>query len=172
MGKLIKLLFGMTLLLVLVVAVAAVAALLYFDPNQHKDVFISHVEKATGRTLAISGNSKLSYYPWLGVEADGITLGNAKGFGDTPFLHADRVALRIKTMPLLQKHYELDTFRLHGLQLHLARNKAGGDNWSDLAGPGAAAGRQPAEGPLPFAAVVLGGVDIKGGQVTWQDQMT
>jgi len=171
MVKLIKLLLGLTLLLVLAVAVTAIAALLYFDPNEHKDFIVGHVEKATGRSFAISGKITLSYYPWLGVEAAGITLGNAKGFGDTPFLHAERVALRIKTMPLLRKHYELDTFRLHGLQLHLARNKEGVTNWSDLGGAGAAEKQKP-EGALPFAAVVLGGVDVKDGQISWQDEMT
>ena len=171
MGKLFKMLLGLTLLLILVCVVTVVAAVLLIDPNQHKDFIVSRVQQATGRSFAISGNINLSYYPWLGVEVDGITLGNAEGFGDTPFLHTDRVALRIKTMPLLQKHYELDTFRLHGLQLHLARNKSGGDNWSDLAGPGAEEKHKP-EARIPFAAMVLGGVDIKGGQITWQDQMT
>ncbi|MGH8119303.1 MAG: AsmA family protein, partial [Gammaproteobacteria bacterium] len=131
------------------------------------DFIVGHVEKATGRSFAISGRIDLSYYPWLGVEAGGITLGNAKGFGDTPFLHAESVALRIKTMPLLKKHYELDTLRVHGLQLHLARNKDGSDNWSDLAKPAPEEEKEPG---VPIAAVVLGGVDIKKGQITWQDQ--
>src|SRR3972149_11730990 len=154
MVKLIKLLLGVTLLLVLAVAVTVVAALLYFDPNEHKDFIVGHVEKATGRSFAISGRINLSYYPWLGVEAARVTLGNAQGFGDTPFLHTDRVALRIKTMPLLNQHYELDTFRLHGLQLHLAKNQEGVTNWSDLVSD-----KEKPEGTLPFAAVVLGGVD-------------
>src|SRR3990170_3076151 len=158
--KLVKLLLGATLVLVLVVAVTAVAALLYLDPNDHKDFIVRHVEKATGRSFAISGTINLSYYPWLGVEAAGITLGNAKGFGDTPFLHADRVALRIKTMPLLNQHYELDTFRLHGLQLHLAKNQEGVTNWSDLVSD-----KEKPEGTLPFAAIVLGGVDVQEGQI-------
>jgi AsmA protein len=166
MTKLIKLLLGLTLVLTVTIIVVVAGALLYFDPNEHKDFIVSKVEKATGRSFAISGNIDLTFYPWLGLEADGITLGNADGFGDEPFLYADMVALRIKTMPLFKKQYELDTLRLHGLDVYLARNREGVTNWDDLV-------REPAEkkgDPLQFAAVVLGGVDIKDAQITWQDK--
>ena len=168
MGKLIKLLLGLTLLFIVIVAVTVVGALLYFDPNEHKDFIISRVENATGRTFSIAGNINLSYYPWLGLEAEGITLGNAAGFGKDPFVHADKIALRIKTMPLLSEHYELDTLRVHGLQLNLARNEKGISNWDDLAGGAKEEDKKPSG--LQFAAVVLGGVDIRDGRITWQDK--
>ncbi len=167
MGKLVKLLIGITLLFIIASTVIIAGALLYFDPNQHKDFIAAKVERATGRSLAIAGNIKMTYYPWLGIEADGITVGNAPGFGDAPFLHVDHIALRIKTLPLLKQHYELDTFRLHGFQVNLARNDKGVSNWEDFSG-------QPEEEStsrdrLQFAAVILGGVDIKDGVVTWKD---
>lgn len=164
MVKFIKLLLGLTLVLIVTVIVVVAGALMYFDPNEHKDFIVSKVEKATGRTFAISGNIDLTFYPWLGLEADGITMGNAAGFGDEPFLNADTVALRIKTMPLLKKQYELDTLRLHGLELNLAKNDQGITNWEDLA-------KEPEKkrDPLQFAAVVLGGVDVKDAQITWED---
>ena len=171
MGKFIKLLLGVTLVVIVVLAVAVAGALLYFDPNEHKDFIVAKVEKATGRSFAIEGNIDLTYYPWLGLEADGITMGNAKGFGDKPFVHADKMALRIKTMPLLRKTYELDTFRLHGLQLNLAKNKEGVSNWQDLTGE-PEAGKPKKGEPIQLAAVILGGVDVKDGNITWQDQTT
>ena len=166
MGKLIKLLLGLTLLLALIVVVSVVGTLVFFDPNEHKDFIIAKVEKETGRKLALTGDISLTYYPWLGLEAEGITLGNSKGFGDAPFLHADRVALRIKTMPLLNQHYELDTLKLQGLQLNLAKNKEGITNWADL---GANKDESAQQKPLPLSAVVLGGVDIRDGRIIWQD---
>ncbi|MFQ5660991.1 MAG: AsmA family protein [Gammaproteobacteria bacterium] len=171
MIKLFKFLLGFTITLIAIVVIAVAAALLFFDPNQHKDFIVAKVEQQTGRSFSLTGDIKLTYYPWLGLEAGGITLGNAKGFGNSPFLHADLVALRIKTMPLLKEHYELDTLRLHGVQVNLAKNKQGISNWQDLAGP------QPAEAtkeqePLQLAAVVLGGVDIKDASLSWNDQST
>jgi len=103
MGKLIKLLLGTTILIGLLFGIIVLAAVMYFDPNDHKDRIIAKVEEETGRQLKLEGDINLSYYPWLGLEVSGVTLGNAEGFGDAPFIHADVVALRIKTMPLLKK---------------------------------------------------------------------
>ena len=170
MGKLVKLLLGITLLIIIAGAVIVAGALIYFDPNQHKDFIEDKVKTATGRTLTIDGNIRLSYYPWLGIEADGITLGNAKGFGDQPFVHVDHVAVRIKTLPLLSHQYELDTFRLHGFSVNLARNAQGVSNWDDfVSGNTKSSSSSGSREKLQFAAVILGGVDIKDGQVNWQD---
>lgn len=168
MGKFIKRLLGATIVLVLLFGVVALAAVMYFDPNDHKARIIAKVEAETGRTLKLDGDIKLSYYPWLGLELNGITLGNAKGFGDAPFVHADAVALRIKTLPLLKKQYELDTLRLHGVEVNLAKNKEGITNWDDLVGEKAADTKQ--QEPLKLAAVILGGVDIKDTRFSWVDK--
>ena len=165
MAKFIKLLLGFTLILIVTVIVVVSAALMFFDPNQHKDFIVSKVEKATGRSFNIAGDIDLTFYPWLGLEADGITLGNAAGFGDEPFINADTVAMRIKTMPLLKKQYELDTLRLHGLDVNLAKNEQGVTNWDDLTSDKP----EKKSDPLQFAAVVLGGVDVKDAQISWHD---
>ena len=159
MGKLIKLLLGATILVGLLFGVVVLAAVLYFDPNDHKDRIIAKVEKETGRQLKLEGDIKLSYYPWLGLEISGVTLGNAEGFGDAPFIHADVVALRIKTMPLLNKQYELDTLKLHGVEINLAKNKEGVNNWDDLVREEKDDSKK--QEPIKLAAVILGGVDIK-----------
>ncbi len=170
MGKLIKLLLGTTILIGLLFGVLVLAAVMYFDPNDHKDRIIAKVEEETGRQLKLEGDIKLSYYPWLGLEVSGVTLGNAEGFGDAPFIHADVVALRIKTMPLFKKQYELDTLKLHGLEINLAKNKAGVSNWDDLVDQEKDDLKK--QEPIQLAAVILGGVDIKNTRFTWDDQST
>ena len=168
MGKFIKLLLGTTILLVLLFGVVVLAAFMYFDPNDHKDRIITKVEEETGRQLKLEGDINLSYYPWLGLEVSGVTLGNAEGFGEAPFMHADVVALRIKTLPLLKKRYELDTLRLHGVEVNLAKNKEGISNWDDLIGEKKDEAQE--QEPLQLAAVILGGVDIKDTRLTWADE--
>ena len=172
MGKFIKLFLGITFLFVLLVSLLIAGVLIYFDPNDHKDFIVQRVQQETGRSFAIDGSINLSFYPWLGIEATGITLGNAAGFGNQPFVHADKIALRIKTMPLLSEQYQLDTFRLHGLQLHLAKNSEGITNWDDLAAKGEKEDRKERAEPVQFAAVILGGVDIQDGSILWQDATT
>jgi len=170
MGKLIKLLLGTTILIGLLFGIVVLAAVMYFDPNDHKDRIIAKVEEETGRQLKLEGDINLSYYPWLGLEVSGVTLGNAEGFGDAPFIHADVVALRIKTMPLLKKQYELDTLKLHGVEINLAKNKEGVSNWDDLVREEKDDSKK--QEPIKLAAVILGGVDIKDTRFTWDDQST
>lgn len=165
MKALFKLVLGL-LGLVFVAVLAVIVAVATLDPNQHKDWIIAKVEEKTGRTLALDGEIGLSLYPWLGVELNGLTLGNAAGFDAQPFLHLDHFKARIKLLPLLREQYEIDTVRIHGAALNLARNKDGVTNWADLAGGEA----EPK--PLPLTAIVLGGVDIQKTQLTWSDAST
>jgi len=166
MKRLLKLLLGL-LALLFVAAAGLVVAVVNVNPNEYKGWISERFEARTGRSLALNGNLDLSFYPWLGVEAHDVTMGNAAGFGSKPFLHADFAKVRVKLLPLLQKHYEVDTVQLHGLVLNLAVNKNGMDNWSDLAGPGP----RQSQG-LPLAAVAFGGVDIKNAAVHWNNQAT
>ena len=170
MGKLIKLLLGTTILIGLFFGIVVLVAVMYFDPNDHKDRIIAMVEKETGRQFKLEGDINLSYYPWLGLEVSGVTLGNAQGFGDAPFIHADVVALRVKTMPLLKGQYELDTLKLHGVEINLAKNKEGVSNWDDLVHEEKDDAKK--QEPIKLAAVILGGVDIKDTRFTWDDQST
>jgi uncharacterized protein involved in outer membrane biogenesis len=159
-----KALFKLVVGLVVVVVLSAVVALLVFDPNDYKDWIADKAKQRTGRELTLGGDIKLTYYPWLGVELNDVTLSNAEGFGDQPFLHVDTLRTRIKTLPLLRDQYEIDTVVLHGAQLNLARDKDGNTNWADLA-----AGEPAESKPLPLTAIVLGGVDIQKTGLTWND---
>jgi AsmA protein len=57
---------------------------------------------------------------------------------------------------------------LHGLDVNLAKNEQGITNWDDLAGD--KSGEK--QDPLQFAAVVLGGIDVKDTKITWHDKTT
>ena len=166
MKALLKLVLGLIgFVIVLVVAVGVAVATL--DPNKHKDWIAAKVQEETGRTLAIDGPIALEIYPWLGVQADGVTVGNAPGFGPEPFLKLGHVHARLKFLPLLREQYEIDTVQLHGAVLNLARNKDGVSNWADLVSA------EPAESrPLPLTAIVLGGVDVQKAQINWADATT
>ena len=164
MKRLLKLLLGLIGLL-LVISVAAIITLANVDPNQHKGWIADQFHARTGRTLALKGDIHTSFYPWLGVEVNDVTVGNAPGFGSTPFLHADHAKVRVKLLPLLQDKYEVDTVQVRGLVVNLAVNKEGRSNWADLAGPPKAG-----PSPLPLAAVALGGVDIKDAALHWDDR--
>lgn len=158
---------GALLVLVVVSLIAVGVYVSTLDPNDYKGLISDKFTEKTGRTLAIDGDIRLTLYPWLGLEVNGVTVGNAPGFGDAPFLHADHAMARIKLMPLLNERYEIDTVRLQGAAINLAKNEAGQTNWADLA-----SGEQQQSGQIPLAAIILGGVDIQNAALSWDDRST
>jgi len=168
MKKILKLLMW-SVGLVAVLLLATVITLASLDPNEYKDWIAEQVRERTGRTLTLDGDIAVTLYPWLGLEGNQISLGNAPGFGDGPFVRVDHVKLRIRLMPLLQNEYEVDTVNIKGAVINLAKDEQGISNWDDLAGEPEE--KSDASG-LPLAAVALGGVAIENAEVTWRDKQT
>ncbi len=172
MGKLFKIVGGVVLVLLLLIVAAVIILPMVIDPNDYKDEIVSQVKEQTGRDLKITGDLKLSVFPWLGIDIGGLELSNAKGFGEQPFAVVKSAAIRVKLMPLLSRQLEVDTVGLDGLVLNLAKSKDGATNWDDLVKEGA-----PAESDKPQAGdgkglegFVIGGVDISDARISWDDQ--
>ncbi|MCW8890780.1 MAG: AsmA family protein, partial [Sedimenticola sp.] len=173
MGKLFKII-GSLLAVVVVLVIAAVIILpMVIDPNDYKGEIVSQVKEQTGRDLKIDGDLKLSVFPWLGIDIGGLSLSNAKGFGDKPFAVVNSAAVRVKLMPLLSKQLEVDTIGLEGLQLNLAKAKNGTTNWDDLSkgGEKATEKHEKREGG-ELKGFVIGGVDISNASISWDDAST
>lgn len=161
--------------LALTALMALAIGLLVFDPNDNKDWIARKFQERTGRELSLDGNLELSFYPWLGLRAERVAVGNATGFSTAPLLAANELAFRIKLLPLLGGRYEIDTVHVDGLRLSLEVAGNGLDNWSSLLG-GSSAGA--AEAPAPAtsgsrraipANLVIGGVDIRDSSVVYDD---
>ena len=170
MGKLIKLLLSLILLVVII----AISLPFIIDPNDYRDEIVTAVEDATGRKLNIEGELKLSVFPWVGIELGKMDLSNATGFGDKPFAAINSAAVRIKLVPLFSKELVADTITLDGLQLNLAKNAKGVTNWDDLAGA-AKAEEKPKEeskADVGLMALAIGGVAIENATINWQDDST
>ena len=184
MGKLIKILISLFVLVI--IALAALPFII--DPNDYRDEIITAVEENTGRKLTIDGELGLSVFPWIGIDIGKLSLGNAQGFGDKPFAAIDNASVKIKLLPLLTKEVVADTITLDGLQLNLAKNKNGETNWADLAGepkPDASKSDTPGaddakddikdkdspEG-VGLKGLAIGGFEINNATINWQDDST
>ncbi len=177
MGKLLKILAALVILLVVI----AVALPFIIDPNDYRDEIVSAVEENTGRTLKIDGDMSLTVFPWVGIDLGRLSLGNAKGFGDKPFAAIEEASVRIKLLPLLGRQIVADTITLDGLKLNLAKNKQGVTNWDDLAKPAVTDKKeQPGEKPeeqqqakgAGLQGLAIGGVNINNATINWQDDST
>lgn len=176
MKKTLKIL-GLTLAIVIGLLIAAAIALTFiFDPNQYKGQIIQLVKEKTGRELRIDKKIGWSFFPQLGVEAGGLELSNAPGFGKEPFAKIDAAGVRVAFLPLLSGKIDVNTVYLHGLALNLAKNTAGKTNWDDLV----AAGKEtkpvkpePAgkgAGKLPLESLSIGRLELRRANIRWRDE--
>ncbi|HKT32850.1 MAG TPA: AsmA family protein [Gammaproteobacteria bacterium] len=102
------------------------------NPNDFKPQIAKTVKDKTGRELSIPGNIKLSIFPWLGAQIGPMALGNAPGFGNTPFASINETDVHVKFWPLLRGKIEVGTVKLDGLQLDLERDASGRNNWQGI----------------------------------------
>ncbi|MBS58088.1 MAG: hypothetical protein CL735_04930, partial [Chloroflexi bacterium] len=166
MKLLIRLVIGFVIILVLSIGVITIT-LINFDPNNYKETIAAKVKEKTGRSLSINGDIDLTFYPWLGINVEGINLSNTTNFGDTPFLETKTIKARAKLLPLLRKELEMDTLVLHGVRVNLATDSKGVNNWDDLVN--SEDKKQNTNQNLPFAALILGGINVKDASIRWRD---
>ncbi len=142
------------IIVVLLIALGVYLAV-FFDPNNYKDRISQAVQEATGRTLVIEGDLKLTVFPWLGVDFGAVRLSNPVGF-TAPGVKAGDDFLSLKggkgyvaLMPLISGNVEISEIVIDGLTCVLARTADGKANW-DFSKPGAPAEVKPrTEAPAP-----------------------
>jgi AsmA protein len=126
---------------ILVIAVGGIIALvivgllgvwLTVNPNNYKGLIANKVKAATGRELILTGDIKLSVFPWIALQLGPASLGNPPGFDAEPFLAFNRASVRVKLFPLLDKRLESDRIELDGLDLRLRKNAQGTGNWENF----------------------------------------
>ncbi len=174
MRTLFKTLFGLIATLLTIILIALLTLSWWFDPNDYKQDLINQVKQHTGRDLVIEQPIEFTLYPWLGAQISGVRLSNAPGFANEPFAEIQQLGIQLKLLPLLSRQIEIDTLRLHGLQLHLARNAQGNTNWEDLTQNMAT---EPEVTPPDTAQtpsrlnLSIQRIDVQGARVDWQDQL-
>ncbi len=167
-----KLLLKISLSLIILLIIAAVGFATIFDPNDYKKELITLVKDKTGRELSIPGDISLSFFPWIGIDLGAIKISNAKGFGKQPFAQMSHLQVRVKLLPLFKQQLEADTIVIDGLELNLAKNKQGVNNWDDFTTTKTPikTDKQKDSRQNILAAIALNGVKIQNAQFNWHDQ--
>lgn len=120
--------------LIALVVVTLLLVLIFVDPNDFRDDIERLVERQTGRELTLSGDLKLSVFPWVALELGPASLGDAPGFGDEPFVSIEEARLGVRLLPLLRGTIEVGHVRLVGARVRLVTDEQGRRNWEDLGG--------------------------------------
>lgn len=156
---------GVILLLMIFIAFL----ILFFNPNDYKPQIERLVSDNTGRQFTLTGDLKLSVFPWLAVEMGPATLGNAPGFGDAPMLAIQGARLGMRVWPLLRGRFEIGDVRLDGPQILLLKDAAGRDNWSDLGQQEAQTQATPDQGAQTLDASIAS-LSVRDGLLTYEDR--
>ena len=114
------------------IVIGLILVVMFVDPNDYRDDIQRIVKEKTGRELTLSGDLKLSVFPWIALEAGPATLGDAPGFGPEPFVSIKQAHLGVRLMPLLSGKVEVGNVRLDGARIRLITDEQGRENWADL----------------------------------------
>ena len=176
MNKILKVVAIVVGVLVVIVVGVLVGVGYLLNPNDYKGQITAAVAKATGRTLTLDGNLALSTFPTIRIQVGSATLSNAQGFGPAPMAKIGGSELQVSLLPLLFGKVEIGTARLSGLELNLARDARGRNNWQDLgggaAGAPAAGAAQSSSGGATNLNLGVDSLEINDARVTWNDAST
>ena len=121
-GWLIKL-----ILLSVVLLIIAAGVLFYtLDAKQIQHIVSQQVKEKTGLVLKFTGDTKLSFYPKINLQANDMALYQADG--STPIAGIQYGQLSVATLPLFKKQVKADGVELEGMYLKYSVNKRGRSN--------------------------------------------
>jgi len=130
--------------LVLFLVLAIILIPIFFDINHYKPQIEEQVAKATGRSLTLGGEIKLSLFPWVGISLSDMHFGNPKGFSEKDMVTIDEFRIKVKVLPLLSKEIQVKEFLLDSARIILETRKDGKTSWQDLT-----TGDKPLKQPEP-----------------------
>jgi AsmA protein len=127
----VKVLGGLAAGIGVLVCAVLLGVWLLVNPNHYKGRIAAAVKESTGRELQLSGDIKLSVFPWIALELGPATLGNPEGFSEEPFLAFAHASVRVKLLPLLRERLQVARVEIDGLDVRLRKNAEGRGNWQD-----------------------------------------
>lgn len=171
MKRFVKILLGLAGGFVVLLLLAAVFLPLIYDQEDLKQAISQRVEEQTGRQLSIEGALDFSVFPWLAVEVRALELSNAKGFGEQAFARIGQARIGVALIPLFRKQIAVDEITLSELELALAVNAQGQNNWDDLVATSGTAPEQRSnkESSL-FTEQRIAGLNITDARILFDDQ--
>jgi AsmA protein len=150
------------------IVIGLIFVVVFVDPNDYRDDIQKIVKEKTGRDLTLSGDLKLSVFPWIALEAGPATLGDAPGFGPEPFVSIKQAHLGVRLLPLLSGKVEVGNVRLDGARIRLITDEQGRDNWADLGKSDGA--KTPAPASATSEVPTVAGLEINDAAVVMENR--
>ena len=179
MSKPIKILLSILAVIILSIVIAIFTLPFFINPNNFKPEVIAAVKNNTGRDLTLTGDIKISLFPWTGVSTGKMTLSNAIGFQEKNFASLEESAIKINLLPLFLNKIEIDQVIIKGLILNLEKNSQGINNWDDLTQSNVtnvkplspiANNNKPEATNNGLTLLAINGVVIENAVINWKNQ--
>ncbi len=164
-------------LVVVFFIVAAAAASLFIPWNKVKDKATTELSKTLNRKVSIG---KIFFNPFNGIaiEVSKISISNAKGFTNKPFVADDKLIVKFYVLPLFVGKAVIKKIQLVDPQILVERNRRGIFNFTDLtsgkssskskAKASKVSSKSSAPTKIPVD-IVISELSIKNGQITYND---
>ena len=179
MSKPIKILLSILAVIILSIVIAIFTLPFFINPNNFKPEVIAAVKNNTGRDLTLTGDIKISLFPWTGISTGKMTLSNAIGFQEKTFASLEESAIKINLFPLFLNKIEIDQVIIKGLTLNLEKNSQGINNWDDLTRSNVtnvkplspiANNNKPEATNNGLTLLAINGVAIENAVINWKNQ--
>lgn len=145
--------------------VGVTAAVLLVDPNDYKGQLVDAVQDATGRTLTLGGELRLTRSLWPTITASDVSLSNLAGGSRPQMVHVERIEGQLSLLALLRRQIDVTTLTLIGPNI-LFEQVNGAPNWVFASG---------VPSPAPVVAETgqrfelrVRAAHVRNGMVTWK----
>ncbi|HMA14322.1 MAG TPA: AsmA family protein, partial [Kiloniellaceae bacterium] len=169
-----KLLIGLAVVVVLLIAAGVVISLIPLD--SYKGEIQARVKEQTGRDLRIDGDISLSVFPPLAVSVENVGFANAPGASTPEMATIDRLDIALQILPLLSGTVAIDRFVLERPVINLEVDQEGRPNWQLETAEAAAAPSGDAGGSAEEGAAVselsLGDVRLVDGTLNYVNRQS
>ncbi|MEO0400908.1 MAG: AsmA family protein [Pseudomonadota bacterium] len=122
---------------ILVLILVAGVSLFFLPADRIGAIAAEQIRKATGRDVSISGVS-MTFWPVLGVSADGLEVGNAEWSDQGPMLTAQNAAIGVDAMALLSGEIKITNITATSPTIRLESRSDGRASWVFTDASGAA----------------------------------
>ena len=170
-----KIILTLIALFIIFVGITVVFLVTSVKQNTIKNKIVQLVHDKTGRELTIKGRIQWSFFPWLGIKIQDVTLNNTVEFKASTFAQAGKVDISVKLLPLIAGRIEGDCVKLKNFSIWLMKDNQGLGNWQDLliANNSNTSRSRPADkNSSALKKFTINNIQIDNGSVFWLNQQT
>ncbi len=115
--------------LVIILCIGLVASVFMLPSDRIAQLASDQISNLTGRTVTMSGDTTVSFYPVLGISTGAVTIANADWSDQGPMFQADSLKIGVEPQALWGGDIRITGLEAQGPRVHLERAADGRVNW-------------------------------------------